>query len=113
VKNSTTACRGDFSAAHTRRSVERSLQRLETDFIDWCWCIPTATTWRSSTTARSRPSPTQAEGKIRGFGFSGKTVDGGLKALEQGDCAMVTYNLNEQARSRSLTTLPPTAKPSW
>jgi hypothetical protein len=26
--------RHDFSAAHTRRSVERSLQRLETDFID-------------------------------------------------------------------------------
>ena len=39
----------------------------------------------------------KAEGKIRGFGFSGKTVEGGLKALEQGDCAMVTYNLNEQA----------------
>jgi hypothetical protein len=37
------------------------------------------------------------EGKILGFGFSGKTVAGGLKALEQGDCAMVTYNLNEQA----------------
>ena len=36
-------------------------------------------------------------GKIRGFGFSGKTVEGGVKALEQGDCAMVTYNLNEQA----------------
>ncbi len=26
--------RHDFSGAHTRRSVERSLQRLETDFID-------------------------------------------------------------------------------
>jgi aryl-alcohol dehydrogenase-like predicted oxidoreductase len=26
--------RHDFSAAHTRFSVERSLQRLETDFID-------------------------------------------------------------------------------
>ena len=37
------------------------------------------------------------EGKILGYGFSGKTVAGGLKALQQGDCAMVTYNLNEQA----------------
>ncbi|BBU42099.1 hypothetical protein PPTS312_00140 [Pseudomonas putida] len=37
------------------------------------------------------------EGKILGFGLSGKTVAGGLKALEQGDCAVVTYNLNEQA----------------
>src|SRR5690606_12666487 len=37
------------------------------------------------------------EGKILAFGLSGKTVEGGLLALEQGDCAMVTYNLNEQA----------------
>ena len=36
------------------------------------------------------------EGKIGQFGFSGKTVAGGLMALEQGDCAMVTFNLNEQ-----------------
>ncbi|HEX5842373.1 MAG TPA: aldo/keto reductase, partial [Pseudomonas sp.] len=31
-----------------------------------------------------------------GFGLSGKTVEGGLLALQQGDCAMVTYNLSEQ-----------------
>ena len=37
------------------------------------------------------------EGKILGYGLSGKTVEGGLLALEQGDCAMVTYNLSEQA----------------
>lgn len=36
------------------------------------------------------------EGKILGYGISGKTVEGGLLALEQGDCAMVTYNLSEQ-----------------
>jgi aryl-alcohol dehydrogenase-like predicted oxidoreductase len=36
------------------------------------------------------------EGKIRAFGLSGKTVEGGLLALQQGDCAMVTYNLAEQ-----------------
>src|SRR5690606_24939948 len=36
------------------------------------------------------------EGKIRGFGLSGKTVEGGLQALQTGDCAMVTYNLDEQ-----------------
>ena len=42
------------------------------------------------------------EGKIRGFGLSGKTVAGGLLALEQGDCAMVTYNLNEQGEQAVL-----------
>jgi aryl-alcohol dehydrogenase-like predicted oxidoreductase len=34
VKNSQRPVAHDFSAAHTRFSVERSLQRLETDFID-------------------------------------------------------------------------------
>ena len=38
----------------------------------------------------------QRDGLIRAFGFSGKTVEGGIKALERGDCAMVTYNANEQ-----------------
>jgi aryl-alcohol dehydrogenase-like predicted oxidoreductase len=36
------------------------------------------------------------EGKIGAFGLSGKTIEGALLALQQGDCAMVTYNLNEQ-----------------
>src|SRR5690606_7978733 len=37
------------------------------------------------------------EGLIRAFGFSGKTVAGGGQALRDGDCAMVTWNLREQA----------------
>ncbi len=37
------------------------------------------------------------EGLIGAYGLSGKTVDGGLWALREGDCAMVTYNLNERA----------------
>jgi aryl-alcohol dehydrogenase-like predicted oxidoreductase len=107
--------RHDFSAAHTRRSVERSLQRLETDFIDLVLVHSDGNDLAILERQRGLRDPrrTQAEGKIRGFGFSGKTVAGGLKALEQGDCAMVTYNLNEQARSRCLTTLLPTARPSW
>ncbi|EIK96961.1 aldo/keto reductase [Pseudomonas sp. M47T1] len=88
----------DFSAEHTRFSVERSLKRLETDFIDLLLVHSDGNdvhilehTGVYETLARLKQ-----EGKIRGFGLSGKTVDGGLKALETGDCAMVTYNLNEQ-----------------
>jgi hypothetical protein len=48
----------DFSAAHTRRSVERSLRAWKPTASNWCWCIPTATTWRSSNSKRStRPWP--------------------------------------------------------
>ena len=51
-----------------------------------------------STPRSTRPlAELKREGKILAFGLSGKTVDGGLLALQQGDCAMVTYNLNEQA----------------
>ncbi|MBA6063321.1 aldo/keto reductase [Pseudomonas mosselii] len=89
----------DFSAAHTRRSVERSLQRLETDRIE----LVLVHSDGNDLAILEREGVYEAlaalkqEGKILGYGLSGKTVAGGLKALEQGDCAMVTYNLNEQA----------------
>jgi aryl-alcohol dehydrogenase-like predicted oxidoreductase len=89
----------DFSAAHTRMSVERSLQRLETDFIDLVLVHSDGNDMAilEHEEVYATLAALKAEGKIRGFGFSGKTVEGGLKALEEGDCAMVTYNLNEQS----------------
>lgn len=90
--------RHDFSARHTRLSVERSLQRLETDFIDLVLVHSDGNDLAILEDSEVYPTlaALKREGKIRAFGFSGKTVEGGLKALEQGDCAMVTYNLNEQ-----------------
>lgn len=88
----------DYSPAHTRFSVERSLKRLETDYIDLVLVHS-----NGNDVAILRDSGVydalaelKREGKIRAFGLSGKTVEGGLLALERGDCAMVTYNLNEQ-----------------
>jgi len=88
----------DFSAAHTRFSVERSLQRLETDFIDLVLVHSDGNDLAilEHSEVYQTLAALKGEGKIRAFGFSGKTVEGGLKALEQGDCAMITYNLNEQ-----------------
>jgi aryl-alcohol dehydrogenase-like predicted oxidoreductase len=88
----------DFSAAHTRRSVERSLKRLETDYIDLILVHSNGddlSILREEDVYQTLAELKQA-GLIRGFGFSGKTVEGGLLALERGDCAMVTYNLGEQ-----------------
>ncbi|MNJ19051.1 General stress protein 69 [compost metagenome] len=91
--------RFDFSAAHTRFSIERSLKRLETDHIDLVlvhsdgndlYILEHEEVYQTLEALKQ-------EGKIGGFGLSGKTAAGGLKALERGDCAMVTYNLNEQA----------------
>jgi len=88
----------DFSAHHTRLSVERSLKRLETDFIDLVLVHSDGNDLEILEQSGVYPMLAQlkAEGKIRGFGFSGKTVEGGILALQTGDCAMVTYNLNEQ-----------------
>lgn len=88
----------DFSAAHTRFSVERSLKRLNTDFIDMVLVHSDGNDMHvlQHTDVYSTLAQLKQEGKIGQIGFSGKTIAGGLLALEQGDCAMVTYNLNEQ-----------------
>ncbi|WP_413043039.1 aldo/keto reductase [Pseudomonas sp. YJ42] len=88
----------DFSPAHTRLSVERSLKRLQTDRID---LMLVHSDGRDVEILRDSGvyetlAELKREGKILGYGLSGKTIEGGLLALEQGDCAMVTYNLNEQ-----------------
>lgn len=91
--------RFDFSAAHTRRSVERSLRRLRTDRIELVLVHSDGhdvQILRDSGVYETLAA-LKREGKILGFGLSGKTAEGGLLALEQGDCAMVTYNLDEQA----------------
>ncbi|QLC73539.1 aldo/keto reductase [Pseudomonas sp. LPB0260] len=90
--------RFDFSPSHARLSVERSLKRLETDFIDLLLVHSDGNDVAilQDSGLYETLAALKREGKIRAFGLSGKTVEGGLLALEQGDCAMVTYNLNEQ-----------------
>jgi aryl-alcohol dehydrogenase-like predicted oxidoreductase len=88
----------DFSPQHARFSVERSLKRLETDRIDLLLVHSDGNDvaiLRDSGVYETL-AELKREGKIRAFGLSGKTVDGGLLALQQGDCAMVTYNLAER-----------------
>ena len=104
----------DFSAAHTRMSIERSLKRLETDFIDLVLVHSDGNDLHilNDCAVYQTLEQLKKDGKIRGFGFSGKTVEGGMKALEQGDCAMVTYNLNEQAEKAVIDMPPPTARAS-
>ncbi|MEH6564963.1 MAG: aldo/keto reductase [Halopseudomonas sp.] len=88
----------DFSARHTQASVERSLRRLQTDYLD---LVLVHSDGNDLQVLDDEVYPTlqklKQQGLIRAFGFSGKTVEGGIRALEQGDCAMVTYNLKEQS----------------
>ena len=84
----------DFSPAHTRASVERSLRRLNTDYLD---CVLIHSDGNDLDVLRSGPLETLEEmkqaGLIRATGMSSKTVAGGIETLNQADVAMVTYNL--------------------
>ncbi|TXH89552.1 MAG: aldo/keto reductase, partial [Pseudomonas sp.] len=84
--------------------VERSLQRLETDRIDLVLVHSDGNDvaiLRDSGVYETL-AELKREGKLRAFGLSGKTVEGGLLALERGDCAMVTYNLAERGEQAVL-----------
>ncbi len=86
--------RFDFSPAHTRASVERSLQRLRTEAIDIVLVHSSGddvAILRDSGVLETL-ADLKREGKIRAIGASTKTVDGGLLAAQCTDAVMVTWN---------------------
>src|SRR3546814_656049 len=78
--------RFDFSATHTRFSVERSLKRLRTDRIELVLVHSDGNDLDILQHAEvyQTLAELKREGKILGYGLSGNTVDGGLLALQQG-----------------------------
>lgn len=85
----------DFNGPAIRHSVERSLKRLRTDHLD-ILLLHSDGNDRSileQTDALETLERLRDEGLVRAIGLSGKTVEGGLRALELGaDCVMVTWN---------------------
>ncbi|WP_133491645.1 aldo/keto reductase [Alcanivorax sp. 24] len=86
--------RFDFTPEHTIASVERSLRRLNTDYLD---CVLIHSDGNDLDVLRQGTLEVLAElkrkGLIRAIGVSTKTVEGGLETLRRADVAMVTYNL--------------------
>lgn len=87
----------DFSAAHTRASIARSLRRLNTDYLDVVLihsdgndeailddgaCVATL-------------QDLKREGLVRAIGMSTKTLAGGQRAVRELDIAMLTFNLQQ------------------
>ena len=92
----------DFSAEHTRKSIQRSLRDMRTDYLD---IVLIHSDGRDTQILESSDCPQtlrrlQEEGLIREIGMSTKTVDGGIKAAELLDLVMVTYNpaMQEEAQ---------------
>lgn len=88
-----------FTAEHTRMSVERSLRRLHTDFVDCVLlhCSRDDVSDIAHAPALEVLARLKEEGKIGSFGASTHSVEGGKLAIERSDCAMVTYNKNATA----------------
>lgn len=84
----------DFSPAHIQQSVERSLQRLRTDYLDIVLVHSNGDDVKiiEEDNVFSTLSQLKKVGKIRAFGMSTKTIAGGSLTIEQADVAMVTYH---------------------
>jgi aryl-alcohol dehydrogenase-like predicted oxidoreductase len=88
--------RFDFSAAHTRASVERSLRRLRTDYLD---VVLIHSHGDDLAILQREPvletlQSLKQEGKLRAIGMSSKTIEGGLQVVERCDLVMATCNLD-------------------
>ncbi len=86
----------NFTAAHTRLSVERSLRRLNTDYLD---CVLVHASHQDvdvidGTDVVATLSRMKAEGKIGSVGVSVYTIAGGKRAVDLTDAVMVAYNHN-------------------
>lgn len=87
--------RFDFTAEHTRQSVENSLKKLKRDMIDVVLVHSDGNDMdiiNDRAALETLDSMKQA-GLIRAYGMSTKTVEGGCWIVEHTDVVMATYNL--------------------
>ena len=90
--------RHDFGAAHTLRSIERSLRRLRTDVVDIALVhadnrgVPAIQAAGAFAALRRL----QREGVVKAVGYSGKGVADGRAALAHADVLMCTVNAEQR-----------------
>lgn len=85
-----------FSAEHTRQSIDRSLQRLKTKYLD-CVLVHSSRDDLNvidHTSVLETLSQLKEQGKILSFGVSTYSVEGGKRAVDLTDAVMVAYNQN-------------------
>ena len=85
----------DFSAQHTRKSVENSLKTLKREMIDIVLVHSDGNDMAiiNDGAALDELDRMKQQGLIRAYGMSTKTVEGGLWTVENSDVVMATYNL--------------------
>ncbi|MDH5710382.1 MAG: aldo/keto reductase [Gammaproteobacteria bacterium] len=87
--------RFDFSARHTRESVENSLRKLRRDYLDVVLVHSSGDDMAiiEKEEVFEELENLKQKGLIRAFGMSSKTVAGGLWVVEHCDVVMATCNL--------------------
>lgn len=88
----------DFTAKAVQLSVERSLRRMNTDYLDLVLVHSNGDDREiiEQSDCLETLSKLKAAGSIRAFGMSTKTVAGGCLAAAVSDVVMVTYNPSER-----------------
>ena len=91
----------DFSASGVRFSIERSLQRLRTDYLDLVLIHSDGNDEKILQHSDCVESlrRLQQQGLVRAIGMSCKSDAGGVVAATLLDVVMVTYNLQQQDRA--------------
>lgn len=87
----------DFSAAHTRMSVERSLRRLKREYVDMVLVHSDGNDIHIIENEGALPElqKLKEEGLVRAYGMSTKSTEGGLWIVENTDVVMATLNLSD------------------
>lgn len=87
-----------YSAEHTQYSVERSLQRLQTDYLDIVLIHSDGNDEEilHDSDCLETLLNLQEKGLIRAIGMSTKSISGGIEAARLMDIVMLTYNLEQQ-----------------
>jgi aryl-alcohol dehydrogenase-like predicted oxidoreductase len=87
----------DFSAEHTRMSVERSLKRLKRDNLDMVLVHSNGDDMHiiNNEGALEELDRLKQKGLIQSYGMSTKTVEGGMWVVENTDIVMATLNLSD------------------
>lgn len=96
--------RFDFSAEGVRASIERSIRRLATDHLDLVFVHSSGDDLDiiEHTAVLDTLVEHRDRGDLRFIGFSGKTVEGHLRAIDSGvvDCLMVEYHPLDERQSQ-------------
>ncbi|MCA9038320.1 MAG: aldo/keto reductase [Planctomycetaceae bacterium] len=89
----------DFSAKSIHASLDQSLQRLKTDFLDIVLIHSPANDVEVLTQTDVVPvlQERKAKGDIGSIGLSGKTIEGAMLSLEWADLLMVEYHLEDRS----------------